>query len=136
MDELRNVVWQRAAGRCGYCQIAQAHSVLPFQIDHIIARKRGGKTILSNLALSCFYDNSFKGSDISSVDSASSKLTPLFNPRKHSWRRNFRWNGPILDGLTAIGRVTILLLQINHPLRVEQRAALMEAHLFPPGDPK
>jgi hypothetical protein len=35
-------------------------------------------------------------------------------------------------GRTAIGRTTAMLLQINHPLRVEQRAALIEAGLFSP----
>jgi hypothetical protein len=77
-DALRQLVWQRAGGRCEYCQLAQEFSILPFEIDHIIARKHGGKTLASNLALACYYDNSFKGSDIASIDPYSGKLTGLY----------------------------------------------------------
>jgi hypothetical protein len=133
MDEvLRQLVWRRAADRCEYCQLAQAYSILPFEIDHVIARKHRGKTIASNLALSCYYANSFQGSDIASIDIASGKLSRLYNPRRHRWSRHFRWNGPFLIGLTGIGRTTVQLLQINHPQRVEQRIILIAAMLFPP----
>jgi hypothetical protein len=50
-------VVQRAKRRCEYCQLAQICSNLSFEIDHIIARKHGGRTVASNLALSCFYCN-------------------------------------------------------------------------------
>ena len=93
----------------------------PFEIDHIIAEKHKGPTVAGNLCLSCFYCNSFKGSDISSLDAVTRKLTPLFNPRRHKWSRHFRWEGPYLVGRTAIGRVTIELLQINDPFRVDFR---------------
>ena len=66
----------------------------------------------------CVFCNSFKGSDISSLEAATRKLTPLFNPRRHKWSRHFRWEGPYLMGRTAIGRVTIELLRINDPFRV------------------
>jgi hypothetical protein len=131
-DALRQLVWQRAGGGCEYCQLAQEFSILPFEIDHIIARKHGGKTLASNLALACYYDNSFKGSDIASIDPYSGKLTGLYRPRRQRWSRHFRWDGPVMVGRTAIGRTTAMLLQINHPLRVEQRAALIEAGLFSP----
>jgi HNH endonuclease len=72
-DALRQSVWQRAGFRREYCQLPQEYSILLFEIDHVIARKHRGKTILSNLALCCFYDNSFKGSDIASIDPASGK---------------------------------------------------------------
>jgi hypothetical protein len=39
-------------------------------------------------------------------------------------------DGPVIVGRTAVGRTTVMLLQINHPLWVEQRAALIEAQLF------
>jgi hypothetical protein len=104
----------------------------PFEIDHIIAGKHQGPTVAANLALSCFYCNSFKGSDISSLDAVTRKLTPLFNPRRLKWSRHFRWEGPYLLGRTAIGRVTVELLQINDLFRVEVRRALIEEGLFPP----
>ncbi len=133
MDEaLRQFVWQRAQGRCKYCQLAQEFSTLPFEIDHVVARKHQGKTVASNLALSCYYDNSFKGSDLTGIDPHTRRVTRLFNPRRHRWSRHFRWNGPLLVGRTSVGRTTVVLLQINHPLRVEHREALIAAGLFPP----
>jgi 5-methylcytosine-specific restriction endonuclease McrA len=46
-------VWQRARARCEYCQMPQEFDPLPFQIDHIIARKHRGRTRMENLALAC-----------------------------------------------------------------------------------
>jgi hypothetical protein len=58
------------------------------------------------------------------------KLVPLFNPRRHSWNRHFRWDGIYLKGRTAIGRVTVEVLAMNEPLRLAVRSALMEDGLF------
>lgn len=129
---LVRLVWRRARERCEYCQIPQAFDRTPFEIDHIISEKHKGPTVANNLCLSCFYCNSFKGSDISSVDKVTRKLTPLFNPRRHKWARHFRWDGAVLAGRTAIGRVTIALLKINDPFRIELREELMAEGLFPP----
>jgi hypothetical protein len=82
--------------------------------------------------LICFYYNSFNGSDISSLEGVRRRLTPLFNPRRQKWSRHFRWEGPYLLGRTAIGRVTIDLLKISDPFRVEFREELMAEGLFPP----
>src|SRR5277367_2172200 len=130
---LTRLVWRRASDCCEYCQMPQAFDRTPFEIDHIIAEKHKGPTVASNLCLSCLYCNSFKGSDISSLDAATRKLTPLFNPRRHKWSRHFRWEGAYLVGRTAIGRVTVELLKINDPFRVEFREELMGEGLFPPG---
>ena len=132
---LVSLVWSRAQSRCEYCQLPQEHSLLPFEIDHIIARKHGGKTHPSNLALSCFYCNSFKGSNISGLDPEHRRrLTGLFNPRRHKWQRHFRWDGPVLVGSTAVGRATIAVLLINLELRVAHRQELIHAGCFPPSD--
>jgi hypothetical protein len=123
---LLQLVWLRAGDRCEYCRLPQEFDDIPFEIDHVIARKHGGLTVANNLALSCFHCNSFKGSDIASRESRTRKLTALFNPRRHRWERHFQWDGPYLVGRTAIGRVTIALLQVNDPLRVELRQLLIE----------
>jgi hypothetical protein len=125
-------VWRRAAGYCEYCRMPQNHDDTPFEIDHIIAKKHGGRTIDHNLSLSYFYCNSFKGSDIAGRDAKTGQLTPLFNPRRQKWARHFRWKGGYLLGRTPVGRVTVALLHINDPLRVELREALIEEGLFPP----
>lgn len=59
-------------------------------------------------------------------------LVPLFNPRRHKWRRHFRWNGPRLVGLTLIGRVTVAVLGINFDYRVAFRQGLIDEGMFPP----
>jgi hypothetical protein len=135
MDEvLVHLVWERARDCCEYCQMPAVLSFLPFEIDHIIACQHRGKTISSNLALACAYDNGFKGPNIAGLDPRTDRLVPLFHPRRHKWAYHFRWGGPVLVGRTAIGRATVEVLAMNHQLRVEQRRVLIEAGLFPPGD--
>ena len=51
---LEELVWRRAGGRCEYCQVAQEHDLLPFEIDHVIAKKHRGPTRANNLCLACF----------------------------------------------------------------------------------
>jgi hypothetical protein len=123
-------VRQRAGGRCEYCRLPQAGSRVPFEIDHIIARKHGGRTIASNLAVSCIYCNAYKGPNISGLDPATGKLTRLYHPRRHQWSAHFRYQGGFLLGRTAIGRTTIRVLEINLPNLVTLREVLMGDGLF------
>ena len=80
---LEQLVWQRARSRCEYCQLPQSVSPLTHAIDHIIARKHHGPTQADNLALSCFFCNSFKGPNISGVDPQTGR------PLKEFMDRNF-----------------------------------------------
>jgi hypothetical protein len=129
---LARLVWQRAKGRCEYCQMPQTADDATFEIDHVRSRKHHGLTIISNLCLNCYYCNSFKGSDLTSFDEQTRKIKPLFNPRRHKWATHFRWEGADLVGRTAIGRVTVELLHINDQYRVELRELLIEEGVFPP----
>ena len=131
-QELVELVWRRAHGRCEYCQMSQAHSLLTFEIDHIIAKKHSGATVPENLCLACFYCNSFKGSNIAGRDVQTGKLVQLFNPRRHHWKRCFRWAGPLLVGRTLIGRATIQVLCINNPQALALRQSLINEGTFPP----
>lgn len=54
-DRLLRLIWRRANRTCEYCQLPQAYSHLPFEVDHVIAKKHGGKSLASNLALACYY---------------------------------------------------------------------------------
>jgi len=127
---LTHQVRQRAAGRCEYCRLPRQATSVPFEIDHIVARKHRGRTVASNLALSCWYCNSFKGSDIAGLDPATGKLTRLFHPRRHQWGWHFRYDGATLVGRTAIGRTTIQVLQINCEEAVTLRESLIAGGLF------
>ncbi|MCC3419868.1 MAG: HNH endonuclease [Microcoleus sp. PH2017_29_MFU_D_A] len=112
---LRRMVCDRANGYCEYCLIPETLALSSHQIDHIIAEKHSGETVESNLALSCSICNKNKGSDIASIDPETGEVVRLYNPRKDSWEDHFQIqteNGTI-QPLTAIGRVTVRLLQVN-----------------------
>jgi hypothetical protein len=94
-------------------------------IDHIVAEKHGGPTVASNLALSCAICNGRKGSDLASVDPDTGIIIPLFHPRRDRWADHFRLVSGRIDPLTPTGRVTVRLLQLNHPERVEERELLI-----------
>jgi hypothetical protein len=131
MDKaLAAFVRQRAGGRCEYCLLPQEYSSSPFEIEHIIAEQHGGKAVAGNLALACFACNRHKGPNLTGMDPHTGKLARLFHPRRHAWRRHFRWNGPVLVGRTPVGRVTVAVLAINLAHRVAQRSALMDEGVF------
>ena len=69
---------------------------------------------------------------MSSRDPKTRKLTPLFNPRRNKWAKHFRWQGAVLIGRSPVGRVTVALLRINDPFRVELREGLIAEGVFPP----
>jgi hypothetical protein len=130
--ELEDLVWERAAGCCEYCLVPQAFDRLPFEIDHIIAKKHRGPTRAQNLCLACFACNNHKGTNVAGVDPGTNKIVPLFNPRRHKWDRHFHWDGAELVGKTPAGRATVAVLEINLPLRVAFRQELIEEGVFPP----
>ncbi len=127
--ELTELVWRRANERCEYCQFPAAHAWLPFQIDHIIAEKHDGPTSPENLALSCYYCNSFKGPNIAGIDPEGKRdaAVQLFHPRSELWSQHFEWQGPMLRGISATGRATIAVLRINDADAVDFRAVLLES---------
>jgi hypothetical protein len=132
MDEtIRELVRRRAAGRCEYCHLPEAHVVTPFQIEHIVAKQHRGKDVLTNLAYACLRCNLCKGPNLSGMDPTTRRLTRLFNPRRHKWKRHFRWEGATLIGMTAVGRTTVEVLATNDSDRVALRQELLEQGLLP-----
>ena len=129
---LRRRVHARAAGRCEYCQISEADDPLTFHIDHVVPAKHGGGPDFENLCLSCSQCNLHKGSDFSSIEPTTGDIVPLFNPRTCSWSDHFRWDGPMLVGLTPVGRATVRLLQVNAPERTQVRRSSMLEGRHPP----
>lgn len=130
-SKLRQEIIERAERRCEYCLFPQDASFLPFEIEHIIAEKHEGETTLDNLALACPYCNRFKGTDLGSLDPQTGNLTSFFNPRTQSWNDHFRLEGAQVIPLTPEGRVTIAILQINHPDRIAERDRLIAAGRYP-----
>lgn len=129
--ELRDLVVQRADGRCEYCRFPQDASFFTFEMEHIIAEKHGGATDADNLALACPYCNRAKGTDIASLDPESGELTPLVNPRVQEWDHHFRLADTEIVPLTPVGRVTTSLLQLNDPDRIRERERLIAIGRYP-----
>src|SRR4051794_4417996 len=125
MDQsTRQKVRQRAGFCCEYCQLRELESpVARLQIEHIIPRKHGGTDDLENLALACIDCNLHKGANLSGIDPKSGQVAELFNPRTQRWGEHFLWDGCILIGITAAGRTTIRVLDMNAEERVRVRVA-------------
>lgn len=130
LQALAESVRVRAAYRCEYCLMRQESDSWPLEFDHIIAQFHGGLTIRDNLAFACFYDNNFKGTNLSGIDPATKQIAALFNPRRQLWRRHFRYEGPVLVGRTAAGRATVATLRINSMDRIGQRLRLIRDGAF------
>lgn len=129
---LRREVIERADGCCEYCAFDSKYYGIQFAIDHIISEKHGGKTNSDNLCLSCYWCNSYKGSDISSVEWLEEAIiVPLYNPRIHTWSDHFKLDDEKLIGITSTGRVTISLLRMNTDERLEERQLLIDAGVYP-----
>lgn len=111
----RQIVFERANGCCEYCLIPEMLVLATHQIDHVIAEKHDGATVLENLALSCSLCNQAKGSDIASIDPESGETVRLYHPRKDNWGEHFLFDveSGMIQPLTAIGRVTVKLLRVN-----------------------
>lgn len=125
-DSLHAAVRERAADRCEYCLIPTRSIQDTFHVDHIVAQKHRGATVLHNLALSCSRCNQAKGTDLAGIDPQTNVLTRLFNPRSDVWAEHFRFDGGMIVGTTDIGRTTAITLAMNHPDRVALRQLLIE----------
>lgn len=128
---LRRKVKERASGLCEYCLQHERDEWFGFQMDHVISRKHGGRTTLSNLALACFACNLAKGSDLGSVTRQAGVLLQFFNPRRDRWRDHFGLNDHRIAPLTPTGEVTCRILGFNSTKRLLKRRALLLAGRYP-----
>ena len=129
-QSIRQQVRKRANERCEYCYKPDEYVSQSHHVDHIISLKHKGSDALDNLAWACFQCNLCKGTDIASIDEITKIITPLFHPRLQIWDEHFQLDGASILGNTAIGRVTVALLQINHPEQVETRQILIDGGLW------
>jgi len=128
-EQRRDRIRRRARNACEYCQLPQRASILPHQIDHIIAQQHMGSDDESNLCMCCLRCNLKKGPNIASTDPEDQgeyHIVALFHPRQQRWQEHFqpRENGCI-EGLTPEGRATVRLLDFNAEERVQLRRLLM-----------
>jgi hypothetical protein len=120
----RTLVRTRALNRCEYCLLAQDGSSLTHHIEHVVARQHGGTDDHNNLALACHRCNLRKGPNLTGIDPITGAIVPLFNPRRDRWLDHFRVRGPVIEGITAVGRTTIKVLSMNDARRIERRELL------------
>jgi hypothetical protein len=123
--EIRESIRLRSENVCEYCHLPAYASVLPHQIDHIIGRQHHGSDDVENLCLCCIRCNLKKGPNIASIDPDTGRVTALYHPRQHLWGHHFRLVEARILGLTAEGRTTVDLLDMNGEDRVKLRNALV-----------
>jgi hypothetical protein len=112
--------------------VSEIATFVSHELDRVIAEKHGGQTDEGNLALACTICNKHKGSDLASIDPISGEIVRLYQPRCDRWGEHFQLNhetGEIIP-LTAIGRVTVRLLQLNRRVRMEERRLLIQAKVL------
>lgn len=120
--KIRELVRARAGGVCEYCRIPQeATPLIPFHVEHTIARQHGGGDDPSLLCLACDRCNAYKGPNLTSIDPDSGIVSRLFNPRQDDWNDHFLVRDGTVVGLTPTGRATVRLLNMNATHRVELR---------------
>jgi hypothetical protein len=135
-EAFRELVVARAGGACEYCRLVQAAAGVTFHMEHIRPRSQGGKTLMSNLALSCPGCNLAKAERTAGEDQ-SGRTQPLFNPRDFEpsilgWHLHFgldRESGMIMPR-TPVGDATIRALKMNDSLRVFARKLQIRAGLI------
>lgn len=126
-DSIRQIVWNRASGRCEYCHLKQEYyPVWRHQLEHIIPRKHFGSDELANLALACVRCNLGKSSNLSGLDATTQQVVQLFNPRRDVWNDHFSFDGATIVGRTPVGRVTVYVLNMNEDERLRLRAQLLQ----------
>jgi len=124
---LRELVRRRAGNACEYCRMPRdATPLISFHIEHIVSRQHGGADTPDMLALACDRCNAYKGPNLTSIDPNSNAVVSLFNPRQDTWGEHFAVRGGYIAGLTATGRATVRLLNMNAPRRVELREAWLK----------
>ena len=117
----RRQVRQRADDRCEYCQCHQ--DLLPlitFHVEHINSKQHGGADDESNLCLACHWCNFHKGPNLATL--VEDELVPLFHPRQQNWDDHFVQRENRIVGLTAIGKGTVELFNMNDDDRCMLRA--------------
>lgn len=124
-QRLRELVRQRAGNRCEYCHVRQDDDpFFRFHIEHVVPRKHGGMTAEQNLALSCHHCNLHKGPNLSGIDPSTGRTVNLFNPRMDRWEEHFRQENGVVVAITATGRATVRVMDMNAAARVQLRRAM------------
>lgn len=123
----------RAGHRCEYCHAAEVIFNFPFEVEHIIPLARAGADHEANMCLACRSCNLRKSSHIEAFDPANQKTTRLFHPRTGQSQEHFAVNlsNGAIEGLSPIGRATLLRLEMNSETQLSARQQWMRLGIFP-----
>jgi HNH endonuclease len=127
------LVAARANRACEYCDAPEVISNVAFEVDHTTPLSKGGPDEFESLALSCRICNLRKSDHIDGLDPVTQAITPLFNPRLHSWSEHFEKSAQSpyqIIGKTPIGRATVLRLDLNSSLQIRAREFWVALELF------
>jgi len=126
-------VAERAAHRCEYCHAPEIVFNFPFEVEHVSPQAGGGSHETENLALACHACNLFKSAFATGRDHETRSEVVLFHPRRDTWEAHFRVDAESAEivGLTAVGRATVLRLQMNRPQQIRARQRWIFLSLFP-----
>jgi hypothetical protein len=122
--------------RCGYCRTDERLTGSLLSIEHILPIAAGGPTERENLWRSCRECNERKGAQVQATDPESGEISALYNPRTQSWDDHFRWSedGLLVIGLTALGRATVVAIDLNRPHQIVARQRWAVVGWHPPSD--
>jgi hypothetical protein len=128
---VKKLVIVRSGARCEYCRVPDYLSAFNYHIEHVVPLQHKGTDELDNLAYSCAPCNLKKGTNIGTLLRLDGPVVRLFNPRNQHWFDHFRVFEGRIEPLTDTGLATINLLDLNHPSKVMERAALQSAGFYP-----
>lgn len=135
-ESFRKLIVARAGGACEYCRLLEYATGVTFHIEHVIPLSLGGKTAISNLALSCPGCNLSKADHTTGLDELG-VVHNLFNPRAYQpsllgWHLHFAIS--LQSGLivprTSTGVVTVSVLNMNARQRTFARRLQIQAGLI------
>jgi hypothetical protein len=134
--ELAAQVLADAEPWCGYCYTDESISGIALSIEHIIPSSVGGQTERNNLWRSCRTCNERKNARTTAIDPETGAVVALYNPRTQPWREHFGWSddGMLVLGHTAIGRATVVALDLNRDLLLVARRRWVAVGWHPPAD--
>jgi hypothetical protein len=83
-----------------------------------------GATITAIWPLPATAAISARAPNLTGIDPITGEIVPLFDPRRDRWPDHFRFRGPVIEGVTAVGRTTIKVLSMNDTRRIDRRELL------------
>jgi hypothetical protein len=135
-EDLRARVEAADGGLCRYCLVSEINSGMPLTYDHIKPRSKGGETSFENVCRACRPCNEFKTDAVHALDPLTAEPAPLFNPRTQRWSEHFTWSADrtCVEGLSPVGRATVVALRMNRPTITTARGRWAEAGWHPPAE--